>query len=102
MKPKSPPPPGTGVPHEEHDAVGAGEDAVRRAEDLDRVLDCRPTVILDGSADLVSILYDRGGDLLAEDIDHQVAALKLQSLGVRIDALTVAQTRHLDSWSDGA
>jgi adenosylhomocysteinase len=36
------------------------------------------------------------------DIDHQVAALKLKSLGVRIDALTVDQKRYLASWSEGA
>jgi len=37
-----------------------------------------------------------------KDIDHQVAALKLTSLGVRIDALSADQKRYLASWSDGA
>ncbi len=36
-----------------------------------------------------------------KEIDHRVAALKLQSLGVRIDALTADQKRYLASWGDG-
>ena len=35
-----------------------------------------------------------------KDIDRQVAALKLESLGVRIDALTPEQRRYLASWSE--
>jgi len=34
------------------------------------------------------------------EIDRQVAALKLRSLGVRIDELTEAQRRYLASWSE--
>jgi adenosylhomocysteinase len=37
-----------------------------------------------------------------KDIDQQVAALKLRSLGVRIDELTAEQKRYLASWSEGA
>jgi S-adenosylmethionine synthetase len=37
-----------------------------------------------------------------KDIDQHVAALKLTSLGVSIDELTVEQRRFLASWSDGA
>jgi adenosylhomocysteinase len=37
-----------------------------------------------------------------KDIDQHVAALKLRSLGVTIDELTVEQRRFLGSWSDGA
>jgi len=33
---------------------------------------------------------------------QRVAALKLKSLGVRIDELTAQQRRDLASWSDGA
>jgi len=36
------------------------------------------------------------------DIDHGVAALKLKSLGVRIDELTAEQKRYLASWREGA
>jgi len=36
-----------------------------------------------------------------KDIDHQVAALKLTSLGVHIDTLSADQKRYLASWSDG-
>jgi adenosylhomocysteinase len=36
------------------------------------------------------------------DIDHRVAALKLRSLGVRIDELTAEQKRDLASWREGA
>ena len=37
-----------------------------------------------------------------KEIDQQVAALKLESLGVAIDGLTAEQRRYLASWSDGA
>jgi len=36
-----------------------------------------------------------------EDIDKQVARLKLESLGVRIDQLTDEQRRYLASWDSG-
>jgi adenosylhomocysteinase len=36
-----------------------------------------------------------------KDIDQCVAALKLTSLGVRIDGLTLERRRFLGSWSDG-
>jgi adenosylhomocysteinase len=36
-----------------------------------------------------------------EDIDKQVARLKLASLGVRIDELTEAQRTYLASWDTG-
>jgi adenosylhomocysteinase len=42
-----------------------GEAPGRRAENLERVLACRPTITLDDGADLVSILHDRRRDLLA-------------------------------------
>lgn len=37
-----------------------------------------------------------------KEIDHEVARLKLGSLGVRIDVLTTDQKRYLASWSDGS
>jgi adenosylhomocysteinase len=36
-----------------------------------------------------------------EEIDREVARLKLESLGVRIDALTEEQQRYLASWETG-
>jgi len=36
-----------------------------------------------------------------QEIDFQIAALKLASMGVRIDTLTDEQRRYLDSWSMG-
>jgi len=56
----------------------------------------------------VEFLVARAGQLDAtvlsvpKEIDQQVAALKLQSLGVRIDELTAEQKRYIASWSDGA
>ncbi|MCW5943604.1 MAG: adenosylhomocysteinase [Fimbriimonadaceae bacterium] len=35
------------------------------------------------------------------DIDRNVAALKLASMGVRIDVLTAEQERYLNSWQEG-
>ena len=56
----------------------------------------------------VEFLVARAGHLDAavlsvpKDIDQRVAALKLKSLGVRIDELTPEQKRYLASWSGGA
>ena len=38
---------------------------------------------------------------MPEDIDKEVARLKLASLGVRIDELTEEQRRYLASWEAG-
>ena len=35
------------------------------------------------------------------DIDQEVGRLKLQALGIKIDALTAEQQRYLDSWEEG-
>jgi adenosylhomocysteinase len=35
------------------------------------------------------------------EIDRQVASLKLESMGIRIDQLTAEQTRYLASWQEG-
>jgi adenosylhomocysteinase len=56
----------------------------------------------------VEYLAARAGTLdptvfsVPEEIDRQVARLKLKSLGVRIDSLSAEQKRHLASWSEGA
>ena len=36
-----------------------------------------------------------------EDIDKEVARLKLQAMGVTIDTLTPEQKRYLTSWEEG-
>ena len=36
-----------------------------------------------------------------EEIDNQVAWLKLQSMGINIDSLTPAQKEYLTSWEQG-
>jgi adenosylhomocysteinase len=36
-----------------------------------------------------------------EDIDREVARLKLATLGIEIDALTPQQERYLSSWREG-
>jgi len=36
-----------------------------------------------------------------KEIDEQVAALKLHSMGVKIDTLTKRQERYLSSWKEG-
>ena len=36
-----------------------------------------------------------------EELDRQVARMKLESMGVKIDRLTLDQERYLTSWSEG-
>jgi len=36
-----------------------------------------------------------------EEIDKQIARLKLQSLGITIDSLTAEQREYLTSWEEG-
>jgi adenosylhomocysteinase len=36
-----------------------------------------------------------------EDIDHEIARLKLEAMGIRIDNLTPEQSKYLDSWEEG-
>jgi adenosylhomocysteinase len=57
---------------------------------------------------LAAVYIARNADKLSpgvydvpEDIDKEVARLKLASLGVRIDELTEAQRRYLASWDTG-
>lgn len=42
-----------------------------------------------------------GANVIVTEIDLQIAALKLASMGVRIDTLTPEQRQYLDSWSMG-
>jgi adenosylhomocysteinase len=36
-----------------------------------------------------------------EELDRQVARLKLEAMGVKIDRMSVDQERYLSSWSEG-
>ena len=38
---------------------------------------------------------------LPEEIDSQIAALKLQAMGISIDELTAEQKKYLESWEIG-
>jgi adenosylhomocysteinase len=38
---------------------------------------------------------------LPDDVDREIAALKLAAMGVRIDTLTAEQTHYLNSWEEG-
>lgn len=38
---------------------------------------------------------------LPEELDREIASLKLESLGVRIDKLTPEQVKYLNSWQEG-
>lgn len=44
---------------------------------------------------------DKRVHVLPTELDHQIAALKLKALGIRIDRLTPKQARYLDSWTAG-
>jgi adenosylhomocysteinase len=39
--------------------------------------------------------------VVPEDIDKEIARLKLESMGVQIDTLTPAQAEYLSSWEEG-
>ncbi|MEA3471564.1 MAG: hypothetical protein U9R24_07585, partial [Thermodesulfobacteriota bacterium] len=40
-------------------------------------------------------------DITREDIDKEIARLKLASMGVSIDTLTAEQEKYLNSWEMG-
>jgi adenosylhomocysteinase len=42
-----------------------------------------------------------GVHVLPRELDHQVASLKLESMGIHIDALTPEQVQYLDTWEEG-
>ena len=44
---------------------------------------------------------ERRGYPVADEIDRQVARLKLEALGVAIDAMTAEQQRYVTSWEEG-
>ncbi|HMO58077.1 MAG TPA: adenosylhomocysteinase [Roseiflexaceae bacterium] len=42
-----------------------------------------------------------GVHALPQAIDHAIATLKLQAMGMAIDTLTVEQVHYLASWEEG-
>ncbi|MGA2820194.1 MAG: adenosylhomocysteinase [Anaerolineales bacterium] len=44
---------------------------------------------------------DRGVHRLPEELDREIARLKLEGMGVRIDSLSQEQRRYLTSWEEG-
>ena len=38
---------------------------------------------------------------MPEEIDREIARLKLETMGVEIDTLTEEQRRYLSSWDEG-
>ncbi|MCU0494598.1 MAG: adenosylhomocysteinase, partial [Chloroflexaceae bacterium] len=42
-----------------------------------------------------------GVHALPKEIDREIAALKLQAMGVNIDVLTAEQEKYLSSWEEG-
>lgn len=48
------------------------------------------------AATLENRVYD-----VPEDIDREIARLKLESMGVKLDVLTEEQVRYLNSWTEG-
>jgi len=52
--------------------------------------------MLKQGGDLVGQVYD-----VPEDIDREIAALKLKAMGVEIDVLTAEQSAYLNEWSLG-
>ncbi len=38
---------------------------------------------------------------IPEDIDREIARLKLEAMGVKIDTLTPEQSKYLESWEEG-
>ena len=64
-----------------------------------------------GLATRLDIAPDEGAEIMdayfeqfpsiREFLDKQVARMKLESMGVNIDRLTLEQERYLASWSEG-
>lgn len=52
--------------------------------------------LVDKGPELKKIVYD-----VPEDIDRQIARLKLSAMGITIDRLTEEQIRYLNSWNQG-
>jgi adenosylhomocysteinase len=42
-----------------------------------------------------------GVHALPKEVDREIAALKLQGMGIAIDVLTAEQAKYLSSWEEG-
>ena len=51
-----------------------------------------------GVVDLKSVARN---SLMSKDIARQIAAIKLQAIGIDIDKLTDEQEKYLNSWEEG-
>jgi adenosylhomocysteinase len=70
-----------------------------------------PAAVMDmsfaGQAMAAKYLLDNKGKLdnrvytVPEEVDQTIAAIKLQSMGISIDALTDEQVKYLNSWEEG-
>ena len=60
-----------------------------------------------GQAMAAKYLVDNQGKLdnkvytIPEELDQQIASIKLQSMGIGIDTLTNEQVEYLNSWEEG-
>jgi adenosylhomocysteinase len=48
-----------------------------------------------------SSVLERKVHVLPAELDHQIAKLKLETMGIAIDELTAEQTKYLSSWDQG-
>ncbi len=70
-----------------------------------------PAAVMDmsfaGQAMAAKYLIDNQGKLdnkvytIPEEIDQQIASIKLESMGIHIDTLTEEQVKYLNSWEEG-
>ena len=70
-----------------------------------------PAAVMDmsfaGQAMAAKYLVDNQGQLdhkvytIPEELDHQIARIKLESMGIQIDTLTEEQVQYLNSWEEG-
>ena len=49
-----------------------------------------------------ALCISSGAKLIPGDLDQRVAKLKLESMGIKIDRLTLEQEGYLAGWSEGA
>jgi adenosylhomocysteinase len=76
--------------------LAAGDGHPVEIMDMTFALQVSSLLFLNGKSDLETKVYS-----VPADIDRQVAALKLASLGLEIDALTEDQRQYLESWELG-
>ena len=70
-----------------------------------------PAAVMDmsfaGQAMAAKYLVDNQGKLdnkvytIPEELDQQIASIKLESMGIQIDTLTEEQVKYLNSWEEG-